>query len=178
MVKQTQIKVDLTGLNDLIQKLGKDHYTKVGILGGNAAEKHKNSETVTLKSGKRVRMSSGVESPFTNAEIAVIHEFGSVSRNIPPRSFLRMPIEEKKNELIRFLGSTRVKTLFDSGDIKKIFKILGIEAERIVQRAFESRGFGRWDPNAPSTIAAKGSSAPLIDTSQLRRSITSKVVSK
>jgi hypothetical protein len=178
MAKQTQIKVDLSGLNDLIKSFGKDHYTKVGILGGKAAEKHKKAETTILKSGKSVRHAGHEDSPFTNAEIAVVHEFGSVNRGIPQRSFLRMPIEFKKRDLIRFLGSSKIKELFEAGEIKNIFKYLGVEAENIIRDAFHSRGFGQWALNSAATIKMKGSDSPLIDTSQLQRAVSSTVVSR
>jgi SOS response regulatory protein OraA/RecX len=62
--------------------------------------------------------------------------------------------------------------------LKQAYIHLGIMAEKIIQAAFESSGFGHWKPDSASTIARKGSSRTLIDTSQLRASITSDVVAK
>lgn len=173
MVATTEIKSDLGELKNLLKQLGTDNYARVGILGAKAGEKHKEAE-----GHGKTRKSSKTESPFTNAEIGIVQEFGSLSRGIPARSFLRMPIEEKKKELVRFMGTPLVKRLITQGEYKKVFKLLGIKAEEIVQEAFATRGFGKWLPLSQRTIDAKGSDAPLIDTGQLRRAITSDVVGR
>lgn len=179
MARQTKIKVDLSGLDELLEKFGKNHYVKIGILGSNAAAKHPVAVTHTLKSGKKVRhTNNAVDSPLTYAEIGVIQEFGSISRKIPPRSFLRMPIEMRKSDFIRFLGTPKANGFFNEGNIKGIYKSLGIVAEGIIDQAFGSRGFGQWKKNSPITIDIKGSDSPLIDTGSLRKSITSAVVQK
>lgn len=132
---------------------------KIGILGGDDARQ-------------------GEGAPLGNAGIGVIQEFGSISNGIPPRSFLRMPLETKKDRLEATFEKAGVKQKLLEGDAKGALQSLGFVAEQIIDDAFKSHGFGKWAPNAPSTIAKKGSSKPLIDTSQLRRSITSKVQEK
>lgn len=176
MTAQTVIKADLGRLTDIINQLGGAFYTRVGIIGALAAAKHPVAETKISKSGKKNRVASGESSEMTNAEIGVLQEFGNAK--IPPRSFLRMPIEEKVRDLIRFLGSKMIVDLIGRGEIKKVYTMLGIEAEGIVQDAFRSRGFGQWAPNSPVTIEKKGSDAPLIDIGELRKSVTSDVVAR
>lgn len=113
---------------------------------------------------------------FANAEIGVIQEFGSITDNIPPRSFLRMPIETHVKEVMNYMAKNKeARNAFEKGDKKKLLDILGLKVLDIIQQAFESRGFGQWAPNAPSTIAQKGSDFPLVNTSQLRRAIMHKV---
>ncbi len=158
MAKQTQIKFNLNGMEKLRQQVGDSYITRVGILGGHA-----------------MRKSNG---PMNNAEIGTIHEFGSEAAQIPPRSFLRMPIEEKRKELMSSFATSSTKAAMETGDFKKVFQNLGVRAEDIVDQAFSSGGFGHWHALKQSTIDAKGSSVILIDTSQLRRSITSDVVRK
>lgn len=157
-MKQSKIRVNLDGLEEIKRKVGNTYRTRVGILGSNA--------------------NRAADSGINNATLGVIQMFGSVSRNIPPRDFLTMPIEHNKRDLIRGLGSGAMRDAFNRGDYKRMFELLGVKAEEFVQMAFETGGFGRWAPNAPSTIARKGSSAPLIDTGQLRRAITSDVVTQ
>jgi phage gpG-like protein len=111
----------------------------------------------------------------TNASLGAIHEFGSISGGIPARSFLRMPIHMKAKEIIKN-ASDGMGALLKEGGMATILKTLGFACESVVQMAFASRGFGKWKPNSPVTIRRKGSSAPLIDTGQLRRAISSKVV--
>ena len=59
--------------------------------------------------------------------------------------------------------------------IEKILELVGIYGESIVQEAFETGGFGAWEPIKEATANRKGSSQILIDSSQLRRSVISKV---
>lgn len=114
--------------------------------------------------------------PLGNAGVGLIQEFGSVTNKIPARSFLRMPLETKSKELAASLRVKSTKEKLLSGNLKGALQDVGFAAERIIDDAFKSRGFGNWAPNKPSTIKKKKSSTPLIDTRQLQRSITSKVV--
>lgn len=157
---QTRITADLSKLEELVKELGGQYVARVGILGAKAAEPHEGAQGMT------------------NSELGVIHEFGSISRNIPARSFLRMPVETKQKDIVQAMGSYKVKNLLENGQIKYVYRFLGLYAESFIKQAFSSGGFGRWAPNKPSTVAQKGSDKPLIDTAQLRRSITSDVVKK
>lgn len=159
MSQQTRIRADTSKLEDLVKQLGSTYVARVGILGNKAATNHQ-------------------ETDLTNAELGVIQEFGSITANIPPRSFLRMPIETHEEEIVETLEKTGAKERIERGEIKGLYRQMGIAAEGVVQRAFATGGYGNWEPNKPATIAAKGSSAPLIDTAELRRSITSDVVKR
>lgn len=113
------------------------------------------------------------EGEITNPEIGFEAEFGSISKNIPIRSWLRMPITFKRKEIIKDMNNSKVvKKAIGNMDIVTALKVLGISAYNKVQEAFESKGFGKWAPNSPMTIAKKGSSSPLIDTSEFRNSVT------
>lgn len=63
----------------------------------------------------------------------------------------------------------------EEGDIKAIFADIGIAGESQIQEAFDTRGFGTWKENAPSTVESKGSDAPLIDDGTLRAAVTHRV---
>ena len=117
---------------------------------------------------------------FGNADLGFIHEFGSITKNIPARSFLRFPIQFKTKEIVKkimILKSSIAKAMAE-GNLKRFFEVLGLQAEVAIQEAFETRGFGQWKANDPKTIKRKGSDSPLIDTGELRRAITSEVVKK
>lgn len=157
-MSQTKISFSLDGLGRLEKMLGDSYVTRVGILGGKAAR-------------------TGAD-PMNNAEIGVEHEFGSEAAHIPPRSFLRMPLEEKRRELMKSFSKSSTKSAIETGNYKKVFENLGVDAEAIVQEAFATGGFGHWPALKDSTIKKKKSSAILIDTKQLRDSITSDVVGK
>lgn len=160
----SKVIFDTKGLDNLLKITKGKAFAKVGILSGTT---------------QRDEQSSSEDKSMTNVEIGVIHEFGSASQNTPPRSFLRMPLEEK-SDIITEAGSDKgdlVTELAGGGGINAAVERMGLAAEAIIQDAFSSNGFGKWAANSQATIARKGSSAPLIDTGQLRRAVTSEVVS-
>lgn len=115
---------------------------------------------------------------LNNAEIGAVHELGSKNSNIPQRSFLRMPMQNKLPDEIKKIRPAKfVRVILEQG-VSVALQNLGVIGEQVVDRAFESRGFGQWAPNSERTIAEKGSDSPLIDKAFLRKSITSKVIMK
>ena len=149
----------------MIRAISHGHVVQVGIMGKKVAREDPGGD------GK------------TNADIGAIHEgalmeMGSVSQRIPVRSFLRMPIRVKYDQIIKQASKGMADLLAEPFGYLKVLKNLGIACEVAIQEAFATRGFGHWKPNAPSTVKRKHSDAPLIDTGQLRRSITSRVIEK
>lgn len=121
------------------------------------------------------------DSKQSNAEIGATHEFGSFSKNIPRRSFLRDPFFLFKREFGEKIRAIILKNSGKNGEIpnaKKIFDLIGAHGVALVQKSFATGGFGKWKPLKQSTIDQKGSSAILIDTAQLRKSITFKTDTK
>ena len=111
----------------------------------------------------------------TNADIGAAHEFGVLTKKLPRRSFLLDPLTIKGKELTKKIGQIIDKYINEENGINKILELVGIYGESIVQEAFESGGFGAWQPIKETTANKKGSSQILIDSSQLRRSVISKV---
>ena len=144
------VKADFSGLEKLLQELKKPYITKIGVF----------KEAVT-PDGEQIAAYGGD------------NEFGVVTRRIPERSFLRMPLQSKtadiKNAVYRRAG-----TNLEKGDIRQIFEDIGFAGEAVIQEAFDTRGFGQWPENAQETIERKKSDAPLIDKGHLRHAITSK----
>ncbi len=160
----SQVKVDIKGLEHLAKALGDKYSIKVGILGAKA--QRQNGDTSK-----------------TNAEIGFINEFGKQTGfpKIPARSFLRVPLtlylskylKEKKS-----FAKKEVEKAAKTGKLLELAQKIGIVAEEVIQEAFNTSGFGNWAPNAPYTVEMKGSDKPLIDTGELRRSITSRAEKK
>lgn len=145
---------------------------------------------VGIMGGKNNRKDGGV----SNADVGFVHEFGTAK--IPKRSFLRMPLFLKSDEIMESVKGAGYLKKLGAGNMRAVLSDLGIACEGAIGEAFDSAGFGSWPPNAYSTILrkAKGSlmvrrqkaaedmfeggshTSPLIATGQLRRSITSKVV--
>lgn len=111
-------------------------------------------------------------SVLTNAQLMYIHENGSPANNIPPRPVIQMGLmeEETMSRIKEYLGDGSKKAL--KGDVagaQKDWERAGMVGVNSVMEKFTD---GSLAPNAPSTIARKGSSTPLIDTGALRQSIT------
>jgi len=178
-----RVRMNLSNLEAIEKSLLTRLITRVGILGNkaNRTAQAKGETHAAYKRRVRKEETHG-GGTHTNAEIGLIHEKGSLSYHIPRRSFLEMPLVTKSDQLLNVRNSL-LEDFLHSGehsvaDLKMTYKKLGIEAENVVQRAFASGGYGAWPPDSASTIRRKGSSRPLIDTAQLRKSITSDVVSR
>lgn len=151
----TSVKFDNSGFKIIKEALSDKYKVRVGVLGSKATQSHGEGAT--------------------NVEIGSIHEFGSVSRGIPPRSFLRMPLELKIWDWVK-ANKDHYYEMLKINKLRKWYVALGFAAEDIIDQAFTTRGFGNWLPLKKKTIERKGSDMPLLDTGQLRRSISNKVL--
>jgi len=171
------VKLDLTKLEAIEVQLRKRFAVKIGILGASSHNRKVTLNKIVKGKGFTMRAKGKASAGITNASIGLIHEKGSVSKGIPARSFLYMPLSLKLPGAISKVGPGVMKSL-TANNIKIAYAGLGVLAENIVQTGFATHGYGKWAPNAPSTVRQKKSSRPLIDTAQLRRSVTSTVVTK
>lgn len=171
MTQRTEYRMNLDGLESL-QKMVGSARARVGVIGSQAAQNHQLREGA----GKKFLVNRAQSESITNAELLLIQMFGSLTRNIPPRDPLLAPLERHKRDLIQMISTGKMKAAFERGDIIGMLRLLGVAAEVIVQEAFETQGDGTWPANKKSTVRSKGSSAPLIDTGQLRRAFSSDVV--
>ena len=156
------VEVNVKRLITLIGYLNGDiPKVKVGIIGSKAAVKRKDE--------------------LTNAQIGFIQEFGKLTGKprIEPRSFIDMPLKLHLNDKIKekkSLAKKEFEMALKEGKADEFVRKVGIVAEEVIQEAFETSGWGQWKPNAESTKRRKGSDKPLIDTGELRRSISSEVI--
>lgn len=138
------------GLGVLVRALNKKAELQVGIIG--SARRRKSEQT--------------------NAEIGRKHEFGL---GTVKRSWLRMPlIENLESELIKSGAFSReaVREIIKERSMVPWYKKVGIAAEAVIAEAFQTGGFGKWKP---SNMARKKVHQTLVETQQLRNSVTSKV---
>jgi hypothetical protein len=106
----------------------------------------------------------------STAKVAAMVEFGTVDS--PERPFLRNGIRHAYPAITRF-NAPALRAVAEgkmSADVA-----LAHTGELAVAGVKREMVSGDFAPNAPSTIAKKGSSQPTIDTAQLRQSITYKV---
>lgn len=150
-----KIEYDFSKLESLLKKLKSNMFVDVGILGG-----------------------ASYEDGATIAGIGAVHEFGRLDGSIPERSFIRMPITEKQNDIAALIKK-KAPEFIEKQDIKGLFALIGIQCEAAIQQAFDTKGFGKWKALDKKTIdRKKGSDAILIVDGTLRKSITSEVGSK
>jgi len=159
---------DVALLNKFVKAVNKNYNVKIGILGQ-----------------KDHRKADG----NSNATIGLKHEFGSFSDRIPKRSWLRMPLMEKAGTILKKISKNTLVNL-GKGNYRQVFEDLAVECRFQIQEAFETQGFGHWPDNKPATIRAKTTktakkkakrehkkvtSMVLVDTAQMRLSVTHKV---
>lgn len=150
---QSEVTGDFSKLEALIAGLSEPHHVDIGVF-------------ATAKTGSGAPI----------ATYGAYNEFGSVKvKDRPPkRSFIRMPLSTRQDKISAYVAP-RAKAHLEDGDVKAIFADIGIAGESQIQEAFDTRGFGTWKENAPSTVESKGSDAPLIDDGTLRAAVTHRV---
>lgn len=117
----------------------------------------------------------GDKTPITNAGIGYVMEFGSPAQNIPARPFLIPGVENMRDAAIARLKVAGDKALSgQKSDIEKELAKVGILGQSAVRAKITD---GPFQPLAPRTIKAREARGrtgikPLIDTGQLRQSVS------
>lgn len=150
------------GWHELGQAIaGAGGYCLVGIVGPGAQAPHKGAKGLTV------------------AQVGSVHEFGATITmpngrviDIPERSFIRATIDENREQLQRTATLAGRAVLLGKLDNARSLALIGEQAVGLMKKRISD---GIPPPNAPITIARKGSSTPLIDKGQLRGSITYEV---
>lgn len=203
MAKKGRVTSSLQGLRALTETLAaiKGGRVDVGFFAGEASRGPETSEKAAARARRtakfvgagskpgfykqgiayaknREKLADRVEDPVDNPTLAAKNEFGI---GVPKRSMLRMPFHLHGDKVLKDAKADVQTTLKEMGRASKktaerLLVRVGIAGENLVQEAFETRGFGSWKPNAPMTVALKGSDSPLIDTSQMRRAVDSRAV--
>ncbi len=109
---------------------------------------------------------------YSRAHALYLQEHGSPLWQVPPRPVLEPAIEDKKELIGRQLGKVSAAAL--DGDVARTEAELnkaGMLAEVAAKGWFENPKNG-WTENSEKTKKAKGSEVPLIDTGEMRKSIT------
>lgn len=101
-------------------------------------------------------------------ERAVFNEFGT-SRGVPERPFFRNAMADNKTKYRAMTRAEARRILAGEATMASALGDLGIMAQGDIQQSIVSL---RTPPNAPATIARKGSSNPLIDTGEMRQAVT------
>lgn len=130
-----------------------------------------NKELNKFRGGKHVTVgiheaAGNVESgEITMAQLGAIQEFGTMDGHIPARPWLVPGVEGATQDLI----DTIRNGVAAGENVDAVLNRMGIVAQGAVQQYITDL---RTPPNAPSTIAQKGSDNPLIDNGAMRASVT------
>lgn len=118
-------------------------------------------------------------------ELVQILVNGSSDGHIPPRPFTREAGIQLRHEIYRILRDYTNVKLKDAKDVNSLGKIyadftdeeITTQVTALVKRwLFDGSYYQATVPNAPRTIANKGSDVPLVDSGDMVNSLTAKVI--
>lgn len=161
---QTIIKLDLSKKKDLTPVLLKS----VKLL----TERQVLVGVPDVKADRKGKTSKGIN----NAALAYIHDQGSPAQNIPARPFLGPGIKDAKLEIQRRLEQVAKIALRGAmlQDIERGLSAVGMTAQSAVRNRITKGPFAALKPATLAARRRRGrrGTKPLIDTGQLRNSIT------
>lgn len=115
------------------------------------------------------------DGPVSNAVIGYIQEFGSPAQNIPERPFLVpgvQSVEEKTVERLKKAGQAALSG--DTAAVEQAQHAIGLEAQSAVRAKIQGGPFAPLSERTLARRRARGRTGekPLVDTGQLRNSVT------
>ena len=180
---EIKINIDKGKIKNLIDGLADKKAVKVGLIAGKGGDDII-SEDMDL-AGIGAVQEFGATIQVTDKMRAWLHYNGlhlkasTTTINIPVRSFLQMPLEDKKRLFKNITKNIDFDDLIDyvekTGDLESLAVMIGAGAVETINEAFDSSGFGQWEPDSSFTTSRKGSSLPLQNTGKLRQSISYEV---
>lgn len=189
-VSNLTISLDRTGILEAATKALVSSEVMAGIPGDGTARKPVEGE----------------KQPATNAVIGYVQEFGDDEKHIPPRPFLLPGIDSVRNDIIGELVALGIIVMNGgtAADIRKGFSRIGLICQNAVRKKLTDGPFAPLSPRTIQERAARGRKGakqylkltqqgvpvdvlndpgvglvtPLVDTGQLRNSITYVVAKK
>jgi hypothetical protein len=126
---------------------------EVGVLGEKAAADHRDSDGATV------------------ADVAHWNHYGT--RTIPARPFMSIGIDRNRAVIEAAIAKATTAVVERGADPRKALGLIGQLTVGLIQQEMSS---SLPPPNAPATVAAKGSSVTLIHAGQLRSSVSWRIV--
>lgn len=114
------------------------------------------------------------EGEINNPSLLYLHTHGSPLRNLPARPVIEAALEDSETQEVISADLKLVAEAIMEEDFTKaerLMKLTGMDAVNKIKEWFENPR-NNWPPLKPATIKAKGSDAILVDTGQMRNSIT------
>jgi hypothetical protein len=107
----------------------------------------------------------------TTADLAAIHEFGTRDGHIPERSFIRSTTAAKQPEIKALFRKGLEAVVKGKATPDKVLNVVGAFIAAEIKKTVTT-GAGVSPALADSTIAAKGSDRPLVDTGRLINAVS------
>lgn len=98
--------------------------------------------------------------------VGAVHEFGSPSRGVPQRSFLRSTVQEQRKPYKRLFKKLALKIIKGEITKKQALEIMGLKSQTDIRQKIT-------DIQEPTLVSRDGN--PLVDTGHLRQSIVYEV---
>lgn len=134
---------------------------------------HARRQLDTLKKSPEVAIgvmgsdAAKVRGSTTMVDIATSHEYGT--EHIPERSFIRATVDQNRQKYLAIVKQLKNEVLLNDMPAATALGILGEKIKADIQQRITD---GIDPALSQATIDAKKSSVPLIDTGQLRASLT------
>jgi len=122
---------------------------------------------------KKARLKKAADADATNAELLFIFSKGSPLRKQKARPVLEPAVEADGNRQAigrELAGAAKASIIGDRAKALKQTKRAALAGQNAARRWFTDPR-NNWAPNTPSTIKAKGSARPGIDTGAMRAAI-------
>lgn len=97
-----------------------------------------------------------------------VHELGSIKANVPARPFIAPSMQNNSYKYAGMMAKDARKILLGRKTTAQVLDDVGAEAVKDIKTYIRIADF---KPLAPATIAAKGSSKPLIDSGEMMNAI-------
>lgn len=109
---------------------------------------------------------------YSQAHELYVHEHGSPLWRVPPRPVLEPAMDNKENQqqMVELMKDV-VDVTLEGGNVQPELEKVGMQGQNIARDWFTNPD-NKWAENSESTIRRKGSDRPLIDSGELRKSIT------
>jgi len=147
--------------------------TRINLGADEIVEQAKRLSGSYVKVGAQAGSGRHDASDIDLARLLAVHEFGEPELNIPERSTLRYVMNTHQYKYLSHARMLLQRMQRREISANTLMTLMGEIITTDVQKMFGSHLL---EANAPATVARKGSSAPLIDTGQLRQAIRYVVV--
>ncbi|MCP4055121.1 MAG: hypothetical protein GY739_19190 [Mesoflavibacter sp.] len=116
------------------------------------------------------------ENGISTAVIAAVHEYGSLTRNVPARPFLRPGVANAIPKINKLLQIKLPDFVEGSINADGVFTLVGEIARSEIVRMWDNNNWSPLKSKSAQKAVEKGNRQILLDTGHLKNSITYQVI--